>query len=149
MVCLYCGSQSMRVVNSRSKIRGALVWRRRLCGSCGALLTTFESYDLESALLVKKRSGALESFQRDKLLISIARAIEHKPNTSQAASHLVQNVIQAILKTRPMPKILSSKDISHMTNLVLKRYDAASSVRYLSFQAPTSTKRDINDMLAE
>lgn len=148
MVCIYCGCKDMKVVNSRSKAKESLVWRRRLCASCDALVTTYESVDLETALMVKKRSGALESFQRDKLLISVARSIDHRQNTSQSASYLTRNIIQKILNSRPLPKIIETKYISHMTSLVLKRYDAASSVRYLSYQAPTATKRDVRDMLA-
>jgi transcriptional repressor NrdR len=146
MVCLYCGNATS-VTNSRYKKRNGVIWRRRLCASCGAILTTFEQYDLSTALLVKKRSGALQGFQRDKLLLSVARSIEHRRNASQSASELTNTIISLLLKHKPVVTTISSKDISQTTSLVLKRYDAASAIRYLSFQTPTSTKRDIRGML--
>lgn len=97
--------------------------------------------------MVKKRSGALESFQRDKLLISIAKAIEHRKNNSQAASELTKNALQILLKDKPLSKKLETKNISDATSLVLKRYDAASAIKYLSYQNPTQSIRAIKKML--
>jgi transcriptional regulator NrdR family protein len=111
------------------------------------VVTTFESYDLTTALLVKKRSGALEEFQRDKILISIARSIEHRKNISQAASELTNSVLTQLLITKPVSTIISTEDISHMTSIVLKRYDAVSAIKYLSYQAPTGTPKDVRSML--
>lgn len=146
MVCLYCGSTT-QVVNSRFKKTGLTVWRRRKCSSCGAILTTFENYDLSISLLVKKRSGALQGFQRDKLIISIAKAIDHRQNSSQTVSDLTKTIVNKLLKGNKNNKIISTQDISHMASLVLKRYDAAGSIRYLSYQSPTQGKRDISKML--
>lgn len=145
MVCIYCGKPTS-VVNSRSKKNENSVWRRRQCSNCQAILTTFEQYDLSTSLLVKKRSGALKSFERDKLLISIAKAIDHKKNPSQSASFLTNNVLVLLLKDKPINKILSTQDISNMTFLSLRRYDPASAIKYLSFQKQQSAK-DIKKML--
>jgi transcriptional repressor NrdR len=146
MVCIYCGGDTT-VKNSRVKKRNNVIWRRRACGLCGAVATTFEQYDLSTALIVKKRSGRLQAFQRDKLLLSIAKSLEHRNNSSQAASELTNVVISDLLKKKPVETIISTIDISHVASLVLKRYDAASAIKYLSFQAPTSTARDVRGML--
>ncbi len=146
MVCIYCGNKTS-VTNSRYKKRSNSIWRRRLCDACGAIATSFEQYDYSVALAVKKRSEAVQAFQRDKLLLSIARSVDHKKKSSQAASQLTDTVISNLLADKPVKPIISSTDISHVTSLVLKRYDAASAIRYLSFQSPTSTKRDVQGML--
>lgn len=146
MVCIFCGNNTS-VVNSRYKKRTNSVWRRRLCDTCGAVATSFEQYDYSIALAVNKRSGALEAFQRDKLFLSVARAIDHKKKTSQAASQLTDTIIAHLLREKPVRPVILSTDISHMTSLVLKRYDAAGAIKYLSFQSPTSTKRDVRGML--
>lgn len=146
MVCIYCGSETS-VTNSRYKKRAMTVWRRRSCAHCKAVVTTFESYDLATTLLVKKRSGALEEFQRDKILISIARSIEHRKNISQAASELTNSVLTQLLINKPVSTIISTEDISHMTSIVLKRYDAVSAIKYLSYQAPTGSPKDVRSML--
>jgi transcriptional regulator NrdR family protein len=96
---------------------------------------------------VKKRSGALQSFNKDKLLISIARATDHKENTSQIASDLTQNVIRNLLKNKPLAKILSTKDISNVTSLALKRYDPTSAIKYLSFVNPNQSNKDSKKIL--
>ena len=146
MVCIYCKNPTS-VTNSRANNRDVAVWRRRLCSVCGAILTSFEHYELSTAFIVKKRSGALEAFQRDKLLISIARAIDHRKNPAQAASDLTKTILNQLLKPTDLSKTLSTADISRVTSLALKRYDAASSIRYLSFQSPTHMPRDIKKML--
>ena len=110
-------------------------------------MTTFESYDLSTSLLVKKRSGALQGFQRDKLLLSIARAIEHRQNSSQAASELTNSILSHLLRQTAADKTILTSDISHMASLVLKRYDAVSAIKYQSYSSPSSTKRDVRDML--
>lgn len=146
MVCIYCGNET-QVTNSRSKKRYSIIWRRRICKTCGSIATTLEQYDLATALLVTKRSGALESFQRDKLLISIARAIDHRQNAPQAASHLTQTVIEQLLKTKPIAKTVLSKNISQTTSIVLKHYDAASSIKYMSYYAPMQSRQDLRHLL--
>ena len=146
MVCIFCGSKTV-VTNSRYKKRSNSIWRRRLCDACGAVATSFEQYDYSIALAVKKRSGSLEAFQRDKLLLSVSHAIEHKKKTSQAASQLTDTIISNLLRKKPINPIILSSEISHMTSLVLKRYDAVSAIKYLSFKSPTSTKRDVRGML--
>lgn len=146
MVCIYCGSETS-VTNSRYKKRAMSVWRRRACAHCKAVVTTFETYDLATTLLVKKRSGALEEFQRDKILLSIARSIEHRKNIHQAASDLTNSVLSQLLVKKPVPTIISTEDISHVTSIVLKRYDAVSSIKYLSYQTPTGSPRDVRRML--
>ena len=148
MVCIYCHKDTS-VINSRYKSRSLSVWRRRACTHCGAVLTTYETYDLSTALLVKKRSGELQAFQRDKLLISIAKAIEHKHDAANAASHLTTTVVHKLINSIAATSLLSTKDISHMTSTVLKRYDAASAIKYLSFQSPTATSRDVKSMLKD
>lgn len=146
MVCLYCSGDTI-VNNSRYKKRHNSIWRRRSCLSCGAIATTYERYELSTALLVKKRSGTLQAFQRDKLLLSIAKSLEHRQNPSQTASELTEIVIADFLRRKPVQPIILTTDISHATSLVLKRYDAASAIKYLSFQSPSSTTRDVRSML--
>jgi transcriptional regulator NrdR family protein len=146
MVCIYC-SNDTKVINSRYKARNLLVWRRRVCTHCKAATTTYESYDLSIALVVKKRSNALQAFHRDKILISIYKSIEHKKNASIDAGYLTQTVIQKLLKTPNIGSFIKTSDISRVTSLVLKRYDAASSIKYLSFQEPMQTTRDIKNKL--
>jgi transcriptional repressor NrdR len=146
MVCIYCHNQT-NVVNSRPQKKTNSIWRRRSCSVCGAVSTSIEQYDLLTALMVKKQSGALEGFQRDKIIISIAKATDHRQNSPQTASFLTNNVLQKLLKKPLNDKIITTIDISNMVNFVLKHYDAGSAVRYSSFKQPTKATKDIRNIL--
>jgi transcriptional regulator NrdR family protein len=146
MVCIYCHGKTS-VVNSRPQKKTNSIWRRRSCELCGAVSTSIEQYELLTALMVKKRSGALEGFQRDKLIISVAKAIDHKKNSSQAASYLTNTILQKLLKKPLSNKIITTLDISHMASSVLKYYDAGSAIRYASYKSPTKAPKDIRNIL--
>src|SRR5215204_3823358 len=70
--CPYCGADHDKVVDSRPSEEGVAVRRRRECLNCGRRFTTYERYE-EVPLLVQKRSGAMEPFDRDKLVAGIER----------------------------------------------------------------------------
>ena len=146
MVCAYCSGKTA-VINSRIQKRSISVWRRRQCLVCGLVATSIEQYDLSSTIVVKKRSGASESFSRDKLLISVAKSTDHRQHSNQTASELTTTIISELKKKHIPFNAISSQDISQMANLVLKRYDAASAVRYLSFQKPLRDAKDIKSAL--
>lgn len=146
MVCIYCKG-STAVVNSREQKRSNSVWRRRKCLLCGSVATSIEQYDLSSTVTVIKRSGGSESFSRDKLLISISKCTDHRPHSNQTASELTTTVIAQLKKKHKIFTKISSQNISQTASLVLKRYDAASAVRYLSFQEPLRGSKDIKKAL--
>lgn len=133
MVCIYCGSKT-KVTNSRPQLRLGQTWRRRECQRCHALFSTTEQTAYTDVLRVKKRSGALEYFERDKLYLSIYRSCEHIPGAVSTATDLTQTVIARLMRKKPMSPIISSFDIAATTSEVLKRYNAAANIKYLSFQ---------------
>jgi len=88
MKCPYCGSLESRVVNSR-EMPGA-VRRRRQCLSCHRRYTTFER--LESSLLVIKRDGRREEFDRRKLFEGLRKACHKRPIAVEQIDHLVARI---------------------------------------------------------
>jgi transcriptional repressor NrdR len=72
--CPYCGIDHDKVVDSRPADEGAVVRRRRECLACGERFTTYERHE-EAVLLVRKRSGLIEPFERTKLDAGIELAI--------------------------------------------------------------------------
>jgi transcriptional repressor NrdR len=142
MVCIYCGHKT-QVTNSRPQKADYRTWRRRTCTSCHATVTTTEAVDLEESLRVEKRNGTYQPFLRDKLYLSIYKAVDHLDTPSNTASHLTNTVLRHILKTKPLSPVVPSSDIAHKVAAILKRFNAAASVRYLSFQTNMQLANDI------
>jgi transcriptional repressor NrdR len=145
MVCIYC-RYSTRVTNSRRLKADNSVWRRRKCQKCGAIFTTKESTDLEQAVRVLKRNGKLEPFYRDKLFLSIYKACEHLKAPVSLATALSNTVLRRVLKDNSNT-IVSSDKIALISAKVIKRYDAAAGVRYLSYQTPMKLANDVRKSL--
>lgn len=136
MVCPFCGKIKTSVKNSRSSNRRGQVWRRRQCERCGRLFTTRESVEV-GFLEVMKRSGALESYSRAKLLRSLLLTTDHLED-ADAALALADTIETNVLSSLPADaKSVSSATISDAAQAVLKRYDARSYVKYLSYQTET------------
>jgi transcriptional repressor NrdR len=78
MRCPVCGSFDDKVVDSRQADDGTSIRRRRACIDCGRRFTTFERLE-ESVLVVVKRSGDREPFDRDKVAVGIRLAAKGRP----------------------------------------------------------------------
>src|SRR5688500_9190971 len=76
MTCPYCRRDDVRGVDSRDADGGAAVRRRRECGSCGRRFTTFERVE-EAVLVVVKRDGSREPFDRAKVMSGITKACKN------------------------------------------------------------------------
>jgi len=91
MRCPECDATENRVVDTRASRGGRAVRRRRECSVCGARFTTYE-YVEERPVQVLKRSGAVEDFDRAKLLSSVKIACAKRPVSASAMEELVDRV---------------------------------------------------------
>jgi transcriptional repressor NrdR len=91
MRCPECDATENRVVDTRASRGGRAVRRRRECSVCGARFTTYE-YVEERAVQVLKRSGAVEEFDRGKLLGSVRLACAKRPVSGAQMERLVEDV---------------------------------------------------------
>jgi transcriptional regulator NrdR family protein len=146
MECIYCGHKT-KVTNSRPLKKDHQTWRRRECLSCHATVTSIEGLDLQGSLRAEKHNGSIEPFERDKLYISIYKAIDHLPNPAITASSLTATVLRHLLQVKPLDPVIPTKEIAKHTASVLRRYNAASSVRYLSFQTTMQLPNDVRRTL--
>lgn len=135
MKCPYCGFEDSKVIDSRpndDKIR-----RRRECIKCGGRFTTYE--EVESPLLmVEKRSGGFEQFDKSKLIKGIFTAIKKRPVTKAMVEEIadyVENHCADQLKT-----VITSKEIGE---IVLERLRNIDPVSYIRF---ASVYKDFNDI---
>jgi len=90
--CPYCRHGDTRVVDSRDTDEGAAIRRRRSCPSCARRFTTVETVLLQ----VVKRSGALEPFRRDKIVLGVRKACQGRPVDEDALALLAQEVEETI-----------------------------------------------------
>lgn len=97
MRCPECDATDNRVVDTRASRGGRAVRRRRECSVCGARFTTYE-YVEERPLQILKRSGAVEDFDRAKLLASVKIACAKRPVSASAMEELVDRVEDELSK---------------------------------------------------
>jgi transcriptional repressor NrdR len=91
MQCPHCGYNGSKVVDSRPTDDGRVIRRRRECEHCGFRFTTFERVEV-TPLLVVKKNGNREEFNREKLLKGIVRSAEKRPVSMDAITNLVDRV---------------------------------------------------------
>ena len=92
MYCPYCRHPDSRVIDSRAAEDGVAIRRRRSCPACGRRFTTQETV----ILMVAKRSGVTEPFNRDKIVSGVRRACQGRPVTEDQLAILAQQVEEAI-----------------------------------------------------
>ena len=134
MRCPECDATENRVVDTRSSRGGRAVRRRRECTVCGARFTTYE-YIEERPVQVLKRSGAVEDFNRGKLLRSVKVACAKRPISASQMEALVDD-IEDMLSAQVGIEILSLK----LGTLVMERL-SPSCIRAICFRIPELPRR--------
>ena len=130
MVCVHCRSDT-QVINSRLQKKANQVWRRRKCGTCGAIFSSREVAQYELVWLVRSNK-ALQPFNRDKLLLSVYASCQHRPSALSDASALTETVINKLL-FNATAGVLEAAAIAQTVQVALNRFDKAASVHYQAF----------------
>ena len=127
MQCPYCGERDTRVLDSRPaemKIR-----RRRECTRCGRRFTTYEIVE-RPLLMVEKRDGSFEAFDRSKLLKGILNAIKKRPVRVEQIAALIDHLENTY--ANEMRSVVTSAEIGNAVMEQLKTIDAVAYVRFAS-----------------
>ena len=147
MSCPYCNYNSSKVIDSRESGDG--IRRRRECLRCSLRFTTYEQVQ-SRVLLVVKRDGRSEDFNRDKLWTSINRACAKRPIPTGSIDKAVQE-IESILTESGKPEIQSIK-LGNLVMATLKRMDRVAYIRFASvyrdFQDIEAFKQEIESLLS-
>lgn len=125
MRCPECRAEESRVIDSRPADEGTAIRRRRMCEACSSRFTTYERH--ERRLMVRKRSGALEPFDAQKLSAGVGAALADRPASATEVSSLVSSVERA---TGGAGGVVSSEQIG---KAVLERLREVDEVAYLRF----------------
>jgi transcriptional repressor NrdR len=129
MRCPFCHSTEDRVVDSRTSQEGRAVRRRRECIACGRRFTTYE-YVEERPLLIVKRDGSSEAFDRHKVLTSIQLPCAKRP-ISGSEIELMVNAVEDELARLNLEEVPSDK-IGEFVMEQLRTRDYVAYVRYAS-----------------
>lgn len=127
MICPYCHFPDSKVIDSRPK--NDRIKRRRECIKCGARFTTFEIME-KPMLMVEKRSGSYEAFDRNKLIQGIFSAIKKRPvsiDDVEKIADYIENHYANQLKS-----IAPSKEIGALVMEQLRLIDPIAYIRFAS-----------------
>ena len=149
MRCPQCGDRETRVVDSRDLDDSATIRRRRECSSCSARFTTYERVEA-ARLVVLKRDGGRQEFDRDKLAYGLRQALTRRP-VPDGAAETAADEIEAILRAAGATEVPSSR-IGVMAMEQLRGIDQIAYIRfasvYQSFEDLEDLKREVDSLYA-
>ena len=143
MKCPFCGHADSKVIDSRPTDEGERIRRRRECLSCEKRFTTYEVVET-TPLMVIKRDGSREAFDRAKLLSGMLKSCEKRPvslSTLESAVGEIETTLQNSLERE-----VSSTEIGELAMEKLKNIDQ---VAYVRFASVYRQFKDINSFLSE
>ncbi len=143
MKCPYCGYQEDKVIDSRSSGEGNSVRRRRECLKCERRFTTYEYID-QIPLLVVKKDGRREAFDRSKVLSGIIKACEKRPVSLQKMEDIVASVERIIMR-----KYEKEIPVSAVGELIMEKLAGIDDVAYVRFASVYRQFKDVNQFMRE
>ncbi|HWL66629.1 MAG TPA: transcriptional regulator NrdR [Actinomycetota bacterium] len=143
MLCPYCSADEDKVVDSRLAEEGRAIRRRRECITCGRRYTTFERAE-EVPLLVAKRNGEEEPFERTKIIDGLRSACKNRPVSDAEIEALTDDVEEAMRADprRPVPSAEIGRE-------VLERLRELDDVAYVRFASVYKDFQELTDFEQE
>ncbi len=141
MQCPYCGSEELKVLDSRSGTDGQSIRRRRECGKCSKRWKTLERVDIEMPL-VKKRNNTFEPFDREKLRGAMAVSCGKRPVGSGQLDKALAQIEWEVLQSGQ--EFVKTKELGQKVMSALRGIDEIAYIRYASVY---KRFRDVEEML--
>lgn len=143
MKCPFCDYSGTKVLDSRPANENKSIRRRRECEQCQRRFTTFETVE-ETPLIVIKKDGSREEFNRDKILRGLIRACEKRPVSVEQLESIVSGVEKDIRNTAH-----AEVESRHIGELVMERLYPVDEVAYVRFASVYRQFKDINMFMKE
>jgi transcriptional repressor NrdR len=143
MRCPFCQFSESKVIDSRPAEEGASIRRRRECLSCGRRFTTYEIME-RLPLLVVKRDGSRQSFDKMKIINGMIKACEKRPVKVDEIERIANEIEQELQGS--LEREISSERIGKM---VMDRLKDVDEVAYVRFASVYRQFKDINTFLEE
>lgn len=150
MKCMYCNCSESKVIDSRPTEDGLSIRRRRECISCHKRFTTYETIE-RLPLIVVKKSGSRQSFDKNKLLNGMVRACEKRNVSLQTLTDAANEIEQSLLNS--LDSEVPSEKIGELVMDKLKKIDEVAYVRFASvyrqFKDVSTFIKELNTLLTE
>jgi transcriptional repressor NrdR len=150
MRCPACGERETRVVDSRDLDESATIRRRRECSACTTRFTTYERVEA-ARLVIVKRDGARQEFDREKLASGLRKALTRRPVADDAADAAADQ-IEAELRSQGTTEVDSSR-VGALAMARLRELDQIAYIRfasvYQSYDDLEALKREVDSLYAE
>ena len=143
MKCPFCGFLESKVIDSRPAEEGSTIRRRRECLACQKRFTTYEIIE-HLPLVVVKRDGSRQTFDRVKLINGMVRACEKRPVSLAQLEKIADEIEQELQGA--LEREISTVDIGEM---VMRRIKEVDEVAYVRFASVYRSFKDINTFMEE
>jgi transcriptional repressor NrdR len=143
MKCPFCGETEDKVIDSRMSAEGQNIRRRRECIKCGKRFTTYE-YIEEMPLMVIKRDGNRQRFDRERIRIGIIKACEKRP-VSMEQINTVVDAVERKVQRETVQEIKTTK----IGNLVMEQLYDLDEVAYVRFASVYRRFKDVSHFMKE
>ncbi len=143
MKCPFCGDTEDKVIDSRMSAEGHNIRRRRECIKCGRRFTTYENIE-ETPLMVIKRDGNRQRFDRERIKIGIIKACEKRPVSMDQIDTAVDAVERKV--QRETDKEVKSTEIG---SLVMEKLYDLDEVAYVRFASVYRRFKDVSHFMKE
>ncbi len=143
MKCPFCGYEEDKVIDSRPTDEGERIRRRRECLKCGKRFTTYEMIESLPIIVIKK-DGSRETFDRQKLFNGMLRACEKRPVSIETLDNAISD-IEAVIQNSLDREVSSDK----IGELVMEKLKEIDEVAYVRFASVYRQFKDINTFMNE
>ena len=143
MKCPFCGHPESKVIDSRPADENASIRRRRECLACGKRFTTYETVESLPIVVIKK-DGSRQSFDRQKVLRGMIRACEKRPVSLAELERIADEIEQELQNS--MEREIRTADVGEK---VMERLRSVDQVAYVRFASVYRQFKDIDTFMAE
>ena len=141
MRCPFCDNEDTKVIDSRPIDDGKAIRRRRECEKCGKRFTTYEKVETTIIMIIKK-DGSRQAFDRDKLMNGIIKACEKRPVALADIEGVVDSIERGL--NNMMEKEVKS---TFLGELVMEQLKDLDEVAYVRFASVYRSFKDVNTFI--
>ena len=146
MRCPFCGHDDTQVKDSRPSEDNSAIRRRRHCPACGGRFTTFERVQLRELIVVKK-NGRRETFEREKLERSLTHALRKRPVEAERVDRMITGIVRR-LESMGENEVQAST-IGELVMQALASLDKVAYVRFASVYRNFRETKDFEVLIGE
>ncbi len=140
MKCPFCGSEELKVTDSRNALDANAIRRRRECLDCSRRFTTFETIEL--TIQVRKRDGLYEDFEEEKLTSGLEAACRHTRVSYEQVRALASKITSELMSRQV--REVSTKEIGE---IVMKYVKTMDTIAYIRFACVYRRFKDIGELM--